>query len=115
METRRVHDWADARGIAHVQLELRLINASRVTARDVWLVCPYAEVHTLWNVREASAAVGAAGEESWEVVREPAVGQRVFGLPAWMVEAGGLQPDGQLVFGGIFLTEAPHISASPVP
>lgn len=112
METRRVHDWADARGVAHFQLELRLVNASHVTVLDILLVCPRAEVHTLWNVREDSAAAGAAGEENWEVVGAPAVGQRRFGLPAWMVEAGGLQPDGQLVFGGIFLTEAPHITAA---
>ena len=110
-----MHNWADARGVAHFQLELRLVNASHATVPDVLLVCPHAEVDTLWNVREGSAAAGAAGEKSWEVVRAPAVGQRRFGLPAWMVEAGGLQPDGQLVFGGIFLTEAPHITAVPVP
>ena len=114
METRRVHEWADARGVAHFQLELRLVNASDVTVPDVLLVCPHAEAHTLFNVRENSAAAGAAREESWEVVAAPAAGQRSFGLPAWLVEAGGLQSDGQLVFGGIFFTEAPHITAAPV-
>ena len=114
METRRVHEWADACGVAHFQMELRLVNASHVTVPDVLVVCPHAEVHTLWNVREKSAAAGAAGEGSWEVVGEAAVSERRFGLPVWLVEAGGLQPDGQLVFGGIFFTKAPHITVVPV-
>ena len=41
-------------------------------------------------------------------------GMQAAGLPAWMLEQGGLPCGGQLVFGGIFLTDAPSISVAAV-
>ena len=163
LETRRVHGWADAQGRAHVQLELRLANASGAAVPDVLIVCPACEVQTLWNVRELAAGdPGPAGQgdagQAWVVCDLPGAGPppsvgpqgepgfswkqlwrrkpqpnaaghqapaashsqgasgdssvRAAGLPAWMLEQGGLPCGGELVFGGIFFTDSPSISVA---
>lgn len=50
----------------------------------------------------ASCSQGACGDSS----------VRAAGLPAWMLEQGGLPSGGELVFGGIFFTDSPSISVA---
>ena len=51
----------------------------------------------------ASHSQGASGDSS----------MRAAGLPAWMLEQGGLPCGGELVFGGIFYMDQPSINVAP--
>ena len=69
----------------------------------------------LWRRRPQRDAAGhqaPAGSPSPGAGRESSV--RAAGLPAWMLEQGGLPCGGELVFGGIFFTEEPSLSVAPV-
>lgn len=74
----------------------------------------------LWRRRQQRSAAGRqapAGSRGAEAAVHGAcggAGMQAAGLPGWMLEQGGLPPGGELVFGGIFFTDAPSMHVAPV-
>ena len=104
--------------------------AGQGDAGQAWIVCEPPEAGPPLNVGSQSEP-GYSWKQFWR--RRPQPGDaglqvpagsrsqgacgdssvRAAGLPAWMLEQGGLPCGGELVFGGIFFTGEPSISVAP--
>ena len=104
--------------------------AGQGDAGQAWVVCEHPEAgpppgegpqggpgfrwKQLWGRRPQRDAAGhqAPASRSQDTWGNSSV--RAAGLPAWMLEQGGLPCGGELVFGGIFFTGEPSLSVAPV-